>query len=151
LLNQLDKAAAAFEAVISQNPATPEETSQRLDAMLAKAKVLSRQAKHPEALKLLQEVIKASPPEDSHLQAEAALRQGECLEAQGKDKEALFAFLRVDVLFGREKAAHAEALFHLQKLWGKAGQPTRAEEARAKLESEFPNSEWTKRLKTPGA
>ena len=147
LTNKLTEAAAAFEAVISQNPTTPEETSQRLDAMLAKAKVLSRQMKPADALKLLDEVIKAMPPDDAHLQAEAALRQGECLRALGKDKEALFAFLRVDVLFSREKPSHAEALFNLTQLWAKLGQPARAEEARTKLEADFPNSEWTKQLK----
>ena len=143
-MNQLDKAAAAFEAVIAQKPNTPDETSQRLDAMLAKSMVLIKQAKPADALKLLDESIKTLPADDAHLQAEAALRQGECLRALGKDQE---AYLRVDVLFSREKNAHAEALFHLTRLWSKLGQPARAEEARAKLEGDFPNSDWTKQLK----
>lgn len=149
LMNQLDKAAAAFESVISEKPATPEETSQRLDAMLAKSAVLIKQSKHAEALKLLDESIKTLPAEDAHLQAEAALRQGDCLRALGKDQEAVFAYLRVDVLFSREKAAHAEALYQLTRLFSKLGQVARSDEARTKLESDFPNSDWTKQLKKP--
>ena len=150
LMNKLPEAAAAFESVISQIPPGSDETAQRLDAMLAKAKVLIRLTKPSDALKLLVEVIQASPPDDGHLQAEAALRQGECLRALDKDKEALFAFLRVDVLFSREKASHAEALFHLAQLWDKLGQPARAEEARTKLQADFPNSDWTRQLKKSG-
>lgn len=145
LQNKLDAAAAAFDAVITE--AGDESVSQRLDAMLAKAAVLSRQSKFEEALKELKKVVLTASADDSKLQAEALLRQGECYQGLNKTKDAMFAYLQVDVLFSREKVAHAEALFYLQLLREKLGQPAKAEEARAKLESDHPHSEWTNRLK----
>lgn len=148
LENKPNDAVIDFDAVIGMKADNPAEESQRQEAMLGKAKILTTQSKFDDALKLLAEVIEKADPEDARVQAEAFVRQGDCLEASGKTKDALLAYLHVDVLFQTEKAQHAEALFHLSRLWAKDGKPGRAAEAKEKLESEFPNSEWTKQLKT---
>lgn len=147
LENKGDEALAAFEAVIAMKADNALEETQRQEAMLGKAKILIGQMKHDEAIKLLDEVIAKSAPEDYRVQAEAYVRQGDCLQAQGKTKEAVLAYLHVDVLFPGEKALHAESLFHLARLWAKVGQPGRAAESKEKLETDYPNSEWTKQLK----
>jgi hypothetical protein len=100
---------------------------------------------------LLEEVIAKAPADDVKVNAEAFLRQGDCLREQGADKDALLAYLHVDVLFSSEKAMHAEALYRLATLWDKVGSKVRADEAREKLKSDYENSEWARQLKAPAA
>ena len=76
----------------------------------------------------------------------AYVRQGDCLQAQNKTKEAILAYLHVPVLFSKEKALHAESLFRLSQLWGSVQKPERAADARAELERLYPDSEWAKKL-----
>jgi tetratricopeptide (TPR) repeat protein len=149
--NKTDEAAKAFAAVVALPASNPLEESQRYEAMLGMAKILTTQSKYDDALKLLDEVIAKASPEDLRVQAEAYVRQGDCLQSQGKDKDALLAYLHVDVLFASEQQLHAESLFHLTRLWAKVGQPGRAAEARERLENEFPNSEWTRQAKAPAS
>jgi len=150
--NKPDEAVEAFDAVISQPAEGAQEESQRQEAMLGKVRVLIDQKKFEEAQKLLEEVIAKADPDDARVHAEAYVRLGDCLREQGKDKDALLAYLHVDVLFATEKSMQAEALFHLARLWDKVGQKGRAAEARDKLEGEeFKGSEWAKQLKAPAA
>ncbi|HLQ46180.1 MAG TPA: hypothetical protein VK137_15670, partial [Planctomycetaceae bacterium] len=76
--------------------------------------------------------------------------QGDCYQVQNKLKEAALAYLHVPLLFPQEKAAHAEALYHLAKILGSIGQPDRAAEFRDDLLANFPNSEWAKKLGEAG-
>jgi tetratricopeptide (TPR) repeat protein len=150
--NKLDDAVAAFESVISQAPEGRGEESLQQEARLGKARVLILQKKFEEAQTLLEAVIAQAAPDDARVMAEAYVRLGDCLREQSKDKDALLAYLHVDVLFGSEKALQAEALFHLSRLWEKVGQKGRAAEARDRLEGEeFRNTEWVRQLKTPAA
>ena len=80
--------------------------------------------------------------------AEAYLRQGDCYQEQQKIRDAVIAYLHVDVLFPTEKELHAEALYRLARLWAPAGRPDRAREASAKLNEIYPDSEWTRKLST---
>ncbi|MDA0835117.1 MAG: tetratricopeptide repeat protein [Planctomycetota bacterium] len=146
LQDNVDGALAAYEAVLGTNAATPAEKSRQQEALLGKASCLERQQKFDEALSSLYQLITEVSPEDRPLQAEAYLRQGDCLLAQGKTKESIIAYLHVDVLFDSEKGFHAEALYRLATLWGQVGYPDRAAEAQATLESDYPNSEWFKKL-----
>ncbi len=154
LEDNVDGALKAFDAVIGGTAAGAgaAELSQKYEAMLGKATCLTTQKKYGEAVKVLDEVIKQASAQNTRLQAEAYVRQGDCLQAQGKIKEAVLAYLHVDVLFAAEKSLHAEALYHLAKLsmLPAVDHPERSAEARAKLENEYPNSEWTKKLKAAG-
>ena len=147
----LPGAMAAFDEVINAKASTPAEEGRRYEAMLGKARCLTQQKQFEEAQKLLAEVIGKSSPDDASLQAEAYLRQGDCLAAMDKKKEALLAYLHVDVLFAAEKSLHPEALYHLSTLWTAVGQPGRASEAQSKLETDYPNSRWTQQLKASDA
>jgi tetratricopeptide (TPR) repeat protein len=149
--NKLDEAAAEYEAVVAMQAEGPVEESQRQEAVLGKARVMILQKKFDDALKLLKEVIDKAPADDYRVNAEAYLRQGDCLREQGNDTDAVLSYLAVDVLFASEKAMHAEALYRLAGLWEKVGNKPRADEARERLKSEYENSEWAKQLKAPAA
>lgn len=145
------EAAAAFDSVIAMKADHPAEETQRMEATLGKVRIVIDDKKYDEALKLLDEIIDKTSPEDVRVQAEANVRKGDCLRLLGKDKEALFPYLQVDLLFSSDRTAHAEALFHLVRIWEKIGQKGRSAETRDRLEAEFPNSEWTRQLKNPSA
>ncbi len=148
LLAQGDTAGAlqAFEDVIGQPASTPGDKERRLEALLGKATVLVQNKQYDEALKTIDTILQEAPVKSSGIQAEAYLRKGDCLQAQGRIKEAILAYLHVPVLFAHEKAAHAEALYHLARLWAAYDRPDRAEEARSELLSNYPNSPWAKKL-----
>jgi tetratricopeptide (TPR) repeat protein len=142
------EALAAFDAVASAPADNDAEKVRQLEALVGKSRCLIATNQHADALKVLNDVITKAPEDDARVQAEAYLRQGDCLLAQGKDKEALLAYLHVDVLFESEQAAHAESLFRLAGLWAKTGRPDRANEARGRLESDYPNTEWAAKVKS---
>ncbi len=146
--NKLDEAAAEYEVVVAMKPEGAVEESQRQEAVLGKARILIAQKKYEDSLKLLDEVIDKAAADDSKVNAEAFLRKGDCLREKGDDKDALLAYLHVDVLFASEKPLHAEALFRLSQLWDKVGSKARADEARDRLRTDYDQTEWAKQ---PGA
>ena len=147
--NKLDEAAAEYEAIVAMTPEGPVEESQRQEAVLGKSRILIAQKKFDVALKLLDEVIAKAAADDSKVNAEAFLRKGDCLREQGENKDALLAYLHVDVLFASEKSRHAEALFRLAQLWDKVGNKGRADEARDRLRTDYDYTEWARQLKAP--
>jgi tetratricopeptide (TPR) repeat protein len=149
--NQLEEAVKAFDEAIAAAGNSAADMSRKYEAMVAKARALVAQNRHAEALAPLNEVLDHAPPEETALKAEAYVLQGACLQATNKSKEAVLAYLHVDVLFARESAFHAEALYHLARLWKAVQYPDRALEAQAKLEGMYPNSEWAKKLGAGGA
>lgn len=151
--NDIAGAKAAFEDV-SKMPSDKEnanEESKKQEAQLGIAHCLQLEKNYPKAIELLDQVITQSAADDYHVQAEAYLRQGDCLRASGKPKEALLAYLHIDTLFPTERAQHAEALYNLSQLWNTIQQPDRADDAATRLSNEFPNSPWTQKLRVPAA
>ena len=150
LLLKQDKVAearTAFEAVTAMQATTEAEKTRRFDAVLGKAICLQREGQHEQAVKDLAEVSSKAPANETRLQAEAYVRQGDSYrQIEGHTKDAILAYLHVDVLFAKEAALPAESLFWLSKLWTSVGHPDRASTAAAKLESTYPNSEWTSKL-----
>lgn len=118
--------------------------SQRLAAELGKAISLAATGKVDEGVKLVQSVLKGADPSDQQLQATAYNALGSCYRQAGKTKDALFAFLHVDLLFPTVPEAHAEALHHLAPLWEEIGKAGRAKEARQTLNERYASSKWAK-------
>ena len=104
------------------------------------------QKKYEESLQILDTVTDKGPSEDAAIQAEAYILQGNSLQALGRMKEAALAYLHVDVLFQKETAYHAEALYNLVKTWKQVQAPDRSADAEAKLVQSYPNSPWRKKL-----
>ncbi len=143
---QIDQALQAFDNVLKVQSKDENVKQRQLEAMLGKASCLNLKNQYEESLKLLADVVAQARENDAQLQAGAQLERGNSLLGQGKNQEALLAYLLVDVLFSGQQDAHAESLYHLSKLWPTVGQPGRADEARATLESKYPNSSWVKKL-----
>ena len=144
--NNVDGATKTFGDAASGTAESDAEKARRSEAQVGQAACLAKQNKHDEALKLIDEVIKATSTDEAATMAFAYVLQGDCYQAQNKAKDAALAYLHVPVLFPKERAAHAEALYHLAKISGTIGQPDRAAEARDQLLEDFPKSEWAKKL-----
>lgn len=141
-------ARAAFESVSTMTVTEPAEQSRQFEAMLGLATVLKQEQQFDKAAETLGEIIMKSAADDTRLQAEAYVRQGDCYAAmEGRVKDAVMAYLHLDVIpsLSVEKDLHAEALFQLAQLWPQLGQPARADLAVGKLQSLYPNSPWTKK------
>ncbi len=141
---KLDEAEAKFDIVAALPAKTPGEKIEQQQALLARCDCLVAQKKHDEAVATLRRIIQESPPEDAELQAAAWNNLGDVLRAADKPKDALLAYLRVDLLYSTERTAHAKALFVTAQLWDRLGRPADATASRDKLKRLYPNSPWAK-------
>ncbi len=142
----LDKAAQEFAEAAAAATDSPADQARKYEAMLGQARALITQSKFEEALTTLETVTEKGPADESSLQAEAFVLQGNALQALGRAKEAALAYLHVDILFPRESAMHAEALYNLSKTWKLVQQEDRSAAAGGKLVQLYPNSAWRKKL-----
>jgi TolA-binding protein len=146
LLNGNDVAGAltAFDQVIQQSAGDAGSTAALFDGLLGKAMCQQKQGQLDEAVATLDEVISKASESEAQTLAEAWVLKGDCFRARNLPRDALFAYLHVDVLYPSEPAAHAEALYRLASLWGPAGHQDRADQALANLTEKYPNSTWAK-------
>jgi tetratricopeptide (TPR) repeat protein len=139
-------AAQAFDSVLALagNSADKLVVEQKLHAQVGKARCLAEQGQIEAAEKMLHEVVQQASPEQIRLMAAAYLALGHAYRKAGKTKDALLAFLHVDLLFNLPQY-HAEALYHLGKLWSELNRPDRALEAQRLLQEKYQGSRWAKR------
>jgi tetratricopeptide (TPR) repeat protein len=139
------QALAAFEKVLA-NPAEDSlAKAQILAANLGKAAVLVAMKKNDEAVALINSILTKADPEDAGNMARAYNILGNALRQQGKMKEAVLAFLHVDLLYPSPPDAHAEALYNLAKLWDDLHKTERAAHARQVLDQQYKNSPWAQK------
>ena len=136
------EALPGFEQVLTSGLTTPEALEQKMHATVGKAVCLAATGKHDEGIQIVEDLIAKNDPADATLFGRAYNALGACYMKTGKTKEALLAFLHTDVLFYRDPETHAEALFHLSKLWGDVGKSDRAVRARGLLTSQYVGSRW---------
>jgi tetratricopeptide (TPR) repeat protein len=137
------------EIVANAKGSDPATAARRLEAMLGQAHCLQAQGRHEESILVFATIVREASENDTRLQAEAYVGQGEAYLAAGnRSKEAITKFLIVDVVpsLSQHGDLHARALFEMAQLWPTIGQAVRGAEASAKLQQEYPNSEWAKKL-----
>ena len=147
LLKSKDNAGAlaAFDKVVTDSQNDPNSVSALYDGMLGKALCLKADSKADEAITILDEVISKASESETRTLARAWILKGDSFREKSLPKDALMAYLHVDILYASEPSEHAEALYHLAALWGPAGHQNRADDAKAMLTSKYPNSPWAKR------
>ena len=139
---QFDRANTRFDEVLAIEGTSKEADRQKLAARLGKASALAGAGKTDEAVRLVEQIIADADAENLELHARAYTVLGNCYTVAGKKKEALLAFLHVDLLYSRFGELHAEALANLAKLWADADKGDRAEQALARLKEKYPASAW---------
>jgi tetratricopeptide (TPR) repeat protein len=131
-----------FDKVLAMPGDEGDIQQQKLTATLGKAESYAATGKIDEAVKMIEQVVRDANPEQMELHARAYNALGRSYEEAGKPKDALLAYLHVDVLYNTVPEAHAEALSHLVKLWQAVGQGERSREARETLEAKYAGSRW---------
>jgi tetratricopeptide (TPR) repeat protein len=142
--NKHAEAIAQFDSALAKSGDAAEAQNERLAATLGKAISLAETGGADQAVGIIERVIHDADPQQKELHARAYNALGTCYEKAGKNKEALLAFLHVDVLYNTVPEAHAESLSHLEMLWKAVGQDERARESRQTLNERYAGSRWTK-------
>lgn len=140
-----EEALKEFDTALGLTEKAKVPEAQKLSAMLGKASCLAQTGKPAEGVKLAEEVITKLSPEEVDLHAWAYVVLGNCYrQMPDHTKQALLAFLHVDVLYFSNPQLHAEALWNLASLWQDLKKSDRASQASALLKERYPNSTWAK-------
>lgn len=139
------EAEAKFETIAGAPGDTPEANRQKLLAQAGKARCMAETGSVEDAIEMLETIIADNEPTDAELFGRTYNALGDCYQKADQPKEALMAYLHVDVLFYSEPEIHAEALFHLSNLWESTKKPDRAAASRTMLERRYGGSGWAKK------
>ena len=124
-----EDALKSFQAVLDDPTQDEAADRRRLAATLGKARCLAAAAKHDEAIAMIDGVIAQADPEQVELLAETYNALGLAHRQAGRNKDAILAFLHVDLLYFQAPAEHITALKNLIQLWNEAQKPERADKA----------------------
>ena len=143
LIQQGDFAEAQkkYEAISAMKSESKPARRHKLLAALGRGRCLAETGKADEGIRLIEKVIQENDPSDGELFGRAYNAHGDCFRKLDKPKQALMAYLHVDILFYSDPEIHAEALYHLSKLWA-ATNNDRAVAARTILDDRYPGSIW---------
>ena len=133
-----------FDAVIATSDDRAAATAAKKVAEVGKAVCMTEQGQHEPAIVILNRIIAENSPDSKELFGRAYNALGRSYLKAKKDKEAKLAYLHVDLLFYGNSEVHAEALYHLSKLWDGANQPDHAVAARNLLTTRYAGSPWAK-------
>lgn len=131
-----------FEAVGKAEVTGIDALKQKAFANVGRATCLAQTGKPQDGIQILENIIKTENPSDTQLFARVYNALGACYQKANQTKEALMAYLHVDILFYGDAEAHAEALYQLSKLWNAVNRSDRAVESREMLRNRYAGSVW---------
>ncbi|HEX5105662.1 MAG TPA: tetratricopeptide repeat protein [Pirellulaceae bacterium] len=131
-----------FDDVLAIDLSTPEAAREKLFANVGKAQCLAETGQAEAGIALLQDIISKNDPADQVLFARTYNALGRCYLKTNKPKDARDAYLFTEMLFTADSDAHAEALYHLSKLWTDLNKSDRAVAARNTLRERYSGSIW---------
>jgi tetratricopeptide (TPR) repeat protein len=139
---KFEEALEKYKAVSSSDVTTPEALRQKNLAIVCQDVCVSELVKPDDAITQLQDLIRKNDPQDATLFARAYNALARCYMKQNKPKDAILSLLKTDVLFYTDAESHAEALYHLSKLWNDVNKSDRAIAARTTLRERYAGSVW---------
>src|SRR5262249_13794038 len=98
------------------------------------AQCLAASGKLPEATAQLEGII--AKTNDKELKAVAYNTLGDCYRLNGRNRDALWPYLWVDVIYHQDRQEHIKAMEQLAKLFDEQGDKTRAKQYRDRLKKE---------------
>ena len=142
---KFEEASQEFDKVLAIELSTADAVREKLFANIGKAVCLAETGKADEGIAILQDIIAKNDPADAVLFARTYNALGRCYLKVNKPKDARDAFLFTDILFTADPDAHAEALYHLSKLWTDLNKSDRAIAAKSTLRERYAGSIWNTR------
>lgn len=140
--NKHEEALSRYDAVIASPVDTVEANRKKTLAQVGRAESLAEMGKPDEGREIVEGILRDHDAQDAALFARAYNTLGICHLRADRPKEALLAFLHVDLLFPNEPDEHAQALYHLGQLWTTVGKSDRAVAARSLLKSRYAGTSW---------
>lgn len=146
--DQFDQANSLFDEVVNATGDAQSIKNQQLIAKVYKAKALVGIKKPEEAETLVRKTLEEIPVENVTAKAIGRNTLGDALRAQNKNpKEVMLdGYMWVFTVYNKDADELAYALFNLVDLFNQLKQPERAQQMAQTLRTEFPTSEWTKKL-----
>ena len=141
------EAAKAFDEVLGGDAGGDLAETQRMMAKVGKARCMAAGEKVDQAIRILNDIIDKADADNLELNALAYNALGTALHKAGKPKEAVLAFLHVDLLYSGAPEAHAEALANLAKLFLEIHKPEHARRAQQTLQDRYKSSHWAEAAK----
>jgi tetratricopeptide (TPR) repeat protein len=138
----MDQAKAKYESVMGMASQTAEAKRMKLFAVIGRSRCQAETGSLDEGIAAIESVIRDNEASDGELFGRAYNALGDCYRAADKPKEALMAYLHVDVLFYADPETHAESLHWIAQLWDQLGKPDRAAAARNLLTTRYAGSRW---------
>ncbi len=139
---KVDEAKVRFGELAGATSSSPEMGHLKSLAEVGLAICEQMAGNNEQALEKLDSLAQQFDSTDQGLFARLNNARGACYAALEKTNQALLSYLQTDLLFFTDPEAHAEALYHLSKLWPQAGQPARGAEAKARLTAQYASSLW---------
>lgn len=131
-----------YDEVLAMPLDSAAATREKLFAQIGRAVCEAETGNPDQAKTTIETIIRDNDPQDAVLFARAYNALGLAnLKAQ-RPKDALLAYLHVDLLFNSDSDAHAESLYYLGQLWAEVGQSERAVDARSLLKSRYAGTPW---------
>ena len=137
-----DEAQTQLAAIAAQDANDNQSQEIKLIAKCLSARVLAEQKQIPQAIALLEDIIKSESDDRTRVFANVYNSLGLVHMQAGDAKSALLAFLHTDQLYANEADPHAEALYYLTGLWTQLNQTDRANRAKQTLGQQYRNSLW---------
>jgi hypothetical protein len=118
---QIAEAQKRLQALSSS---VPTDSSQAIRVRIEQAHCLGASGKMDEAAKQLETLI--SQTEDKNLKARAYNVLGDCYQQNAREKDAMWAYLWVDVIYHQDRREHVRAMEQLAKIFDDQGNKERA-------------------------
>jgi len=140
--SQWDNAQTQLDAIAAHEANDNQSQEIKLIAKSLSARVLAEKNQIPQAVALLEEIIKNESDERTRVFANVYNSLGFVYMRAGDAKNALLAFLHTDQLYANETELHAEALYHLSAIWAQINDADRANRSKQALSQQYRNSLW---------
>jgi tetratricopeptide (TPR) repeat protein len=144
-VKQIPEARSKFAAVGQAQVSDAASLKFKKLASLATIRCDAAEGKTEQAVQALEKMVDDGDSTDTELYSELFNALGGIFQAEGKNDEAILAYLKTDLLYASELDAHAEALYHLAQLWPLIGENQRATETKSRLAKLYPTSPWLKK------
>ena len=141
-----DQARRSIDALKSMSVSDADARKFQLLADCQLAKINAMQGRPDDGIETLLQIIQNESPDETRLFAAAYNALGTCYLNKSEIKKACRAFLHTELLFATEADAHAEALYHLARIWPELKETDRANRAREMLTTRYRNTIWASKL-----